>query len=367
MIYLIGIIISSFLLFLLFLKKKKSQAENILSAWIGLTLIHQVVFYLEHTDLIYEYPHLLGASFPLPLLHGLCLFFYVKAMISPRPFLINGYLPHFIPFLILIVLAIPFYSLSIEDKIYVFEYGGEGFEWYVMLKLLMIPISGLSYVIASLASIHTYRKVLKRVFSNTEKKNLRWLELLSHGLGFIWLLAIFFNDEIIFLGVVGLVLFIGFYGINQISVFSAYDQPIFDYEQRTSAFLNKNSPDKENRYAKSGLTKEESKRVYLRLSHMMQEESLYKINELSLAELANRLAIHPNYLSQVINEWEQKNFYNYINSLRVEEFIRAASLPENNRYTFLALAHECGFNSKSTFNKYFKKYTLKTPSEYFAS
>ena len=73
---------------------------------------------------------------------------------------------------------------------------------------------------------------------------------------------------------------------------------------------------------------------------------------------------HPNYLSQVINEVEGINFYDYVNRLRVEEFKRLLSLPENQRFTLLALAYDCGFNSKSAFNRCFKKTTGLSPSEY---
>jgi AraC-like DNA-binding protein len=66
----------------------------------------------------------------------------------------------------------------------------------------------------------------------------------------------------------------------------------------------------------------------------------------------------------VINEREGKNFYDYINCLRIEEFKRLAAAPENRKYTLMALAEECGFNSKSSFNRYFKKVTGKAPSEF---
>ena len=99
----------------------------------------------------------------------------------------------------------------------------------------------------------------------------------------------------------------------------------------------------------------------------MNKESLFKNNDLTLTDLAKRLDVHSNYLSQVINEKEQKNFYNYINSLRINEFIRLASLPESKKYTLLSLAYDCGFNSKSTFNKHFKENTGKTPTAYFKS
>ena len=67
------------------------------------------------------------------------------------------------------------------------------------------------------------------------------------------------------------------------------------------------------------------------------------------------------------NEMEGKNFYNFINSLRIKEFIKIASLPENKKYTMISLAYDCGFSTKSTFNKHFKLQTGKTPTQFFNS
>ncbi|PLX12240.1 MAG: hypothetical protein C0597_13735 [Marinilabiliales bacterium] len=55
-----------------------------------------------------------------------------------------------------------------------------------------------------------------------------------------------------------------------------------------------------------------------------------------------------------------------MNQYRIEEFKRLASSPKNHQFTLLSLAYECGFNSKSSFNRYFKKSTGVTPSQYFA-
>jgi len=108
-----------------------------------------------------------------------------------------------------------------------------------------------------------------------------------------------------------------------------------------------------------------SAKIYDSLNQLMTKESLFNQNNITLTDLAKHLKIHPNHLSQVINEKEQKIFYHYINGLRIKEFIRLAALPENKKYTLLSLAYECGFNSKSTFNKHFKGNTGKTPTEYF--
>jgi YesN/AraC family two-component response regulator len=96
----------------------------------------------------------------------------------------------------------------------------------------------------------------------------------------------------------------------------------------------------------------------------MRTEKVFKNEELSLAQLAEQLGVHPNNLSQVINTYENKNFYDYINTLRIEEFKALVLLPENSRYTFLSLAFECGFNSKTSFNRNFKKITGQSPTAY---
>jgi AraC-like DNA-binding protein len=85
---------------------------------------------------------------------------------------------------------------------------------------------------------------------------------------------------------------------------------------------------------------------------------------LTLDELAEKVKVLPHILSQVINTIEQKSFYDYVNLKRVEDFKKAVALPENKKYTLLALALECGFNSKTAFNRNFKNVTGLSPSLY---
>ena len=118
------------------------------------------------------------------------------------------------------------------------------------------------------------------------------------------------------------------------------------------------------KYAKSGLNEDRAQDLHQRLEELMHDEKLFTEPELTLTDLANRLEIHPNYLSQVINEVAGVNFYDYINHHRVEEFKRQIVLPHNQRFTLLAIAYDCGFNSKSAFNRYFKKMTGFSPSDY---
>jgi AraC-like DNA-binding protein len=368
MFFILGISVSIFLLFLLLIKKDKSSADKILLIWLLLLFVHQLFNYLIETKELEEYPHMLGIEFPLPVLHGVLLFIYVLEITGRKLKKRFYYFLHFIPTISLVLLAIPFYSLSGVEKIAVMDNAGEGFLWYVIYHSSLMFISGLGYSIWSLYLIRKHQKNIQHDYSNTDKKELQWLQYLSIGLGIIWFIVLFADDvSLIFTGVVVLVLFIGFFGINQLNIFqtkmvSPSNLIVPENEKIEKTMSLSSSP---KRYAKSGLTEEMATKIYANLNELMTKESLFNNNDITLTELAKQLDIHPNHLSQVINEKEQKNFYNYINALRIKEFIKLASLPENKKFTLLALAYDCGFNSKSTFNKHFKENTGKTPTAFF--
>jgi AraC-like DNA-binding protein len=374
MFFIIGIFISVFLVLLLLIKKNKSRADKILIPWLFLMCIHQSLNYFLYTGEAYEYPHWLGIQFSMPVLHGVLLYFYVMEITGNKLNKRWTVLLHLIPALSLVILAIPFYILSGEQKIYVFQNDGTGFEWYLIYTSILIPLSGLVYSGWSLIVIKNYQSKIQNKFSNTDKKELQWLKYLSLGYGIIWVVAIFFDNEIIFSAVVVLVLFIGFFGINQLNIFYSNMEPVEDLAKETiSKTIKSNNTIKESvnpineKYAKSGLNKDMAFEIYANLNRMMENSTSYKDENLTLVELSQRLDVHPNHLSQVINEMEDKNFYNYINSLRIKAFIELASLAENKKYTMISLAYDCGFSTKSTFNKHFKVNTGKTPTDFFST
>lgn len=99
----------------------------------------------------------------------------------------------------------------------------------------------------------------------------------------------------------------------------------------------------------------------------MRAEKPYLEPDLSLADLARRLHTNPVLLSQVINAGAGKNFNDFINEYRVEEFKQQVSEPANAHLSFLGLALDCGFNSKATFNRAFRKFTGNSPGEFLAA
>ena len=99
----------------------------------------------------------------------------------------------------------------------------------------------------------------------------------------------------------------------------------------------------------------------------MEHDHAYSDGELSLEQLAKRLALTPHELSQLINQSFGMNLSDYLNGYRVRALQTALRDPAHPTATVLELALAAGFNSKSSLNRVFKKHTGQTPSEYRAS
>jgi AraC-like DNA-binding protein/uncharacterized protein HemY len=121
------------------------------------------------------------------------------------------------------------------------------------------------------------------------------------------------------------------------------------------------SPDKAS---KPMLTKEMQNEIWLQLTALMENEKLFLVNDLSLAELSHKLNTNTTYLSKVINMVTHQNFCNYLNHYRIDEACRLLSEPQNHHLTIEGIAQMVGFKSKSAFNNAFKKNMHITPSEF---
>ena len=97
---------------------------------------------------------------------------------------------------------------------------------------------------------------------------------------------------------------------------------------------------------------------------IMQQNERYLDTALTLRTLADEAGLHPNKLSWMLNDQVGVSFNDYLNNFRLECFKQKALDPTNKNFTLLGLAFESGFNSKSTFNDYFKKKTGVTPRKW---
>ena len=125
-------------------------------------------------------------------------------------------------------------------------------------------------------------------------------------------------------------------------------------------------PKKQNptTYQNSGLKEVDAKEYEKTIRILMQEQKLWRNPEFSIADIATRIEIPQHYITQVLNERIQKNFYTLVNEYRTEEVIRLFQEKKYKDWTLTAIAYEAGFNSKSSFYSFFKKYTGETPSAY---
>ena len=148
-------------------------------------------------------------------------------------------------------------------------------------------------------------------------------------------------------------LFIGFFGLRQIHPFI-----------NTEANLQEDTIKPKTSYVKSGLNEEIIAEIHTRLLGIMEKERPFLQEDLNLEMLSKLLEVKSNHLSQVINQKSEMNFFNFVNSYRIEEVKRKISDSAFYQYSLLGIAFESGFRSKSSFNKLFKQHVGMTPTEY---
>lgn len=118
-------------------------------------------------------------------------------------------------------------------------------------------------------------------------------------------------------------------------------------------------------YQKSGLSPDDLQSYQQQLTTLMQQQNLYLQHDLTLAELANKMELSTNHLSQVINGAFGASFYEFLNNFRIE---KAKSLlqiiPAQDKVSTLDIAFESGFGSVSAFYRAFQQQVGMTPVQY---
>jgi AraC-like DNA-binding protein len=118
------------------------------------------------------------------------------------------------------------------------------------------------------------------------------------------------------------------------------------------------------KYAASRLDPSECETIIKKLTALIETEKPYLSPSISIEELSKKLNISVKSLSQAIHTGLNQNFYDFINSCRIEEIKKRIHDEQHKNFTLLAIALDAGFNSKSVFNAAFKKHTGITPKEF---
>lgn len=272
MIYVIGIVITFFLAFILLTKKGKSIADKILVVWLFVIAMHLILYFIISAQMHLEFPYLLGLEIPMPLLHGPFLFLYTTSF-TAQPTTISKKILHLIPFALAFLSIIPFLFLSSEEKLLVYRNQGEPFSILTGIIFLGTVLSGLIYIASSLRSLANHKRKIKDEYSYTEKINLQWLFNLTIGLCCVWLIVLLADDEYIFSSVVLYVLFIGYFGIKQVGIFTN-QPPVTDFlaldipEPADGIIIHSGN----SKYDKSSLSDKQLEAIHGELLELMRQK-----------------------------------------------------------------------------------------------
>ncbi|WP_077417095.1 helix-turn-helix domain-containing protein [Chryseobacterium sp. JV274] len=100
------------------------------------------------------------------------------------------------------------------------------------------------------------------------------------------------------------------------------------------------------------------------LKDFMVEKEPYLDSSLTIQDLAEQVEMPVKDLSTLINLYMDKHFFDFVNEYRIEKAMQILKDPSQKELTVLEILYQVGFNSKSSFNTSFKKYTGKTPTDY---
>lgn len=359
-----GFAINLVLLIMLALSKNRELPQNILMAILGVILLIIITLYafLHGIRPLFLVTNLLedGARFII----GPLIYIYVKSIFIKDEDFIKKHLIHFLPFLIFWCFFTVPMVLGNYLESNIFEYVGlaYGSGYMTIPKDLFV----LAYIILSIRLFFRFKRAMKSNYSSMTNANFGWLQKFLIGMLLTTLFDLFLivphvlngsslslNRGIISVMFLVLITFyLGYHGLKQSMVYL----PEF--------LTNESKPRQPEKSATQFLSKEELSNLKDRLDAILKTEKPYLEQELTLNGLAELLDTTDKKLSVLLNHSLNISFYDFINSYRIEEFKEKCKLEEYKKYTLLGIAYTCGFNSKSSFYRAFKKETGISPTDY---
>jgi AraC-like DNA-binding protein len=360
----IGLIQSLFGILLFVSKRPWHLSFTFITVWLAVIAIFLGAGLLPFQVVDYFKPGI----FPVLFLFGPLLYLYVSSLAVENFRLKPLILMHLLPFLAVsihrsVVGPVPIGSSS--------NIAGASSIFYNNIYYGLMIFSLLVYWFFSLKLILKHRKNVPNHFSNYSAKNsLGWLVsvltlflvlfVADFSLSFINRVFHFELRRIPMLST-NLTIFtfiMIYFGINQTVI---YKRGLKTGEEPESTDTGEIQEIKTHRPA---LNDQQTEELTKTIFHHLYTQKPYLNPDYSLQMMAEDLHISRHKLSHVINIGLQKNFYKLINEFRVLEVKEMLVNPEYEHYTVLGIGLECGFNSKTSFNRIFKEETGLTPTEY---
>ncbi|MBJ7539593.1 helix-turn-helix domain-containing protein [Marinomonas transparens] len=345
-------------------------------------------YFLDLTQLNQQYVQLTVLFWPKEFFYGVFIYFYTRELTQPKHVILRGrQWLHFLPAFLHVVVtwSILVTSTNFQNSMFSITppqeniYSLSLWLFFNNVETLLSIAHLFIYLALSFRLLHQHRENIKQTFSSIDKINLHWLSGLLIGvlcIYFIWVISVFWPgsawvnewlDKFIGISMVILVYAMAYFGLHQPQIFKTTEKPID--KQAHPENLTPSTPEQEpsspsEKYKNSPLTNELSLAIVSEIKHHMATKKPYLDSQLSLLQLADSLGISIHNLSQIINEQLQQNFFDFINSYRIEEAKRRLASTDDQKYNILTIAMEAGFNSRSSFYNAFKKNMTMTPMQY---
>ena len=386
----LGSIQGYYLSALLYFKHRNPFANRFLAFLILVYTIFVTGAVFSNLQIYDKFPHLRVLIGALPLIFGPLHYLYAKYLIAPNLNFKKIQWLHFLPFATYKLYTIPAYFMSSETLI---EYvkimqNYQEISVFTIVNWFLV-LQGITYMILTIRLVQKYSLRMRDTFSSLEKINLRWLRNITILATIVWFIVFIeilyqtiYTEKPLEFNLIGIATSIYIYTLGYIGLFKSeiFSQKYVRHslshmmdtrenllpESGTATLKSEREFDKTKgkKYTKSGLSDDKAKEYLARLQSLMEKEKPYLNNNLTLHQLAEELSISPHNLSEIINKFLNKNFFDYVNYFRIEEVKQKLQDPNKQILTLLSIAYDAGFNSKSGFNAIFKRSMKLTPSEY---
>jgi len=360
-----------FLAFLLVRTKINQPANRILAILLTILSGHLILVGFDNRDFFLAFPHLSRVSWIIGSLYWPLIFLFVQYITQTQPNKIWKSLWLFVPFFILLLIMLPYYTLSAEEKRALLtnfeEASRDDFGWINQVVSLLHIIFQTFILLYYLR----FEKKLYEEFSEVESLRIQWLKqflVLTLAATILAVLSFFARTWQVpvlsqlysfhFIGIVLLFYWLSYKALTQPVLFGIVKEVSPNRPTPT------NTPEPDEKYKKSALETEQLNSMFEKVKQVLHDQQLYLKNDLTLTQLSAAVGIQRHQLSQVINSCYTGNFFDLINDYRVEAFKQFASQPDKKHLSLLGIAQEAGFNSKASFYSVFKKKTGMTPAEY---
>ncbi len=351
---------------LLIFTRRINQKANVLLGLVTFIIVFWNIWVLSIDFQITNYlPHFYLIPLNYSLALGPLLYLYVKKTTNFSYHLSKRDSIHFLPVIIELCVHIIISQDALSNNVIGIE--TETYLILMPITQLLAIISIITYCIYALRLIKTYHSWLKKNYSNNDAYSLRWLYRLLILFAILWFLLVpyTFIDYIIYDFQLDISDYYPIYMLLSIITIwisaEAFLRPeiiLLEANKQNDIYKTKSSQETTKSPSEEILTKASW------LKEQMETNLFYLNSELTLKSLADNLNIHPNLLSKIINDGLGKNFSDFVNEYRVNAIIDKLHSDKYNHITLLGMSYECGFNSKTTFNRVFKNITGVTPIYY---